>query len=59
MNEKGQFSVRGLVRLLNIKFGNTVVISLLIRLCMTVRVECGRLFQSALAVQFWNGMQFS
>ena len=54
INENRQFFVRGLM---NIKFGNTVVIAPLSRLCMTFRVECSRTIQAALAVQFLNGTQ--
>ena len=52
----GSSIIRGLVRLLNNKFRNTVF-TLLIRLCMTFRVEISRMIQAALAVQFWNGTQ--
>ena len=57
INENRQLFVSSLVMLVNIKFWNTVVISLLIRLCMTFRVERSRTIQAVLAVQFWNGTQ--
>ena len=42
---------------MNNKFWNTVVESLLIRLCLTCRVDWSRTTQAALAVQFRNGTQ--
>ena len=57
MNENRQFFIRGLVGLMNNKFWNTVVESLLIRLCMTCRVDWSRTTQAALAVQFRNATQ--
>ena len=57
ITENRRFFVRGLVGLVNNKFGHTVDKSLLLRLRMTFRVEGSSTKQAPLAVQFWNGTQ--
>ena len=57
MNENRRFFIRNLVGLMNNKFWNTVFESLLIRLCMTCRVDWSRTTQAVLAVQFMNGSE--